>query len=81
MMVESWTSDNASRHWTGDGGPLAPRSAGGADVIVVDNPQMPSLVSLAKKMDPDRPVIFRSHIQIRSDLVRRHRTNAAEVWE
>jgi glycosyltransferase involved in cell wall biosynthesis len=80
-MVESWTSDNASRHWTGDGGPLAPRSAGGADVIVVDDPQMPSLVSLAKKLDPERPVIFRSHIQIRSDLVGRHGTNAAEVWE
>jgi glycosyltransferase involved in cell wall biosynthesis len=81
MMVESWTSENAARHWTKAGGPLAPRSAGGADVIVVDDPQMPSLVSLAKRLDPERPVIFRSHIQIRSDLVGRRGSNAAAVWE
>jgi hypothetical protein len=80
MAVESWTSENAARHWITAGGPLATRSAGGADVIVVDDPQMPSLGSLAKRLDPERPVVFRSHIQIRSDLGR-HGSNTAAVWE
>lgn len=30
---------------------------------------MPDIVPLAKEIDPNRPVLFRSHIQIRSDLV------------
>lgn len=64
-----------------DGGPLAARSHGGADVIIVDDPQMPSLVSLAKEMDPTRPVVFRSHIQIRSDLIEQRGSHAAAVWD
>lgn len=64
-----------------DGGSLAPRSKGGADVIIVDDPQMPSLVTLSKKVDPERPVIFRSHIQVRSDLVDKSGTPASQVWD
>lgn len=67
--LAEWTERNAQRHWLKKGGPLAAVRDGGADLVVIDDPQMPSLVPLAKKADPDRPVIFRSHIQIRSDLV------------
>lgn len=41
---------------------------------------MPSLVSIAKKQEPTRPVIYRSHIQIRSDLADTPGTPASEVW-
>ncbi len=35
----------------------------------IDDPQMPGLIPLIKKLTPERPVLYRSHIQIRSDLV------------
>jgi hypothetical protein len=59
---------------------LAP-SEGGADVVVVDDPQMPGLIPIAKKLAPHRPVIFRSHIHIRSDLVAIPESPQAEAWE
>jgi glycosyltransferase involved in cell wall biosynthesis len=62
------------------GGPLAARSKGGAHVIVIDDPQMPKLVDIAKQNDPDRPVIFRSHIQVRADRANDQTTNTARVW-
>jgi len=67
--LNRWTSTNAERYWTRPHGPLSARNHGGADFVVVDDPQLPGLVRIAKEHDPDRPVIFRSHIQIRSDLV------------
>jgi alpha,alpha-trehalose phosphorylase (configuration-retaining) len=42
---------------------------------------MPTLVPLIKKVTPDRPVIFRSHIQIRADLAAQDGTPQKEVWE
>lgn len=79
-IVDAWGIDNAERFWTKEGGPLAPRSKGGAGVIVVDDPQMPILVSIAKRLDPDRPVVFRSHIQMRSDLIAHKDSEAHKVW-
>lgn len=55
-------------------------SEGGADFIIVDDPQMPTLIQIAKQIAPDRPVIFRSHIQIRSDLVDTPGSPQAEAW-
>ncbi|KAF2203443.1 glycosyltransferase family 4 protein [Delitschia confertaspora ATCC 74209] len=79
-ILDDWALDNAERYWISEGGPLAPRSQGGADVIIVDDPQMPSLVQIAKKLDPDRPVIFRSHIQVRADLADQEGSPTSEVW-
>lgn len=80
-LISEWIHDNATRYWFGRGGPLRSRSEGGADVIVIDDPQMPSLIPLAKQADPERPVIFRSHIQIRSDLAATPGTPQAETWD
>lgn len=70
--IKSWIIDNAERYWLKDNGPLKAPSEGGADVIIVDDPQMPQLIPMAKKEDPNRPVIFRSHIEVRDDLVQVH---------
>ncbi|KAJ5666494.1 uncharacterized protein N7477_008942 [Penicillium maclennaniae] len=67
--------------WFQKNGPLMPPWEGGADVIVVDDPQLPWLIPLIKERTPDRPVIFRSHIQIRGDLVDTPGTPQAESWE
>ncbi|GFF43565.1 trehalose phosphorylase [Aspergillus udagawae] len=78
--VTDWIQENAKRYWLIPGGPLRPPSEGGADVIIIDDPQMPALIPIAKEMAPDRPVIFRSHIQIRSDLIAKPDTPQAEAW-
>ncbi|KAI5300911.1 hypothetical protein KEM55_004016 [Ascosphaera atra] len=79
--VEDWIVRNAQRYWVQDGGPLAAPEKGGADVVIIDDPQMPGLIPLIKKVTPHRPVIYRSHIQIRSDLVAEKGSPQAEVWD
>ncbi|EKG18585.1 Glycosyl transferase family 1 [Macrophomina phaseolina MS6] len=81
VILDEWCQHNADRFWLPTGGPLAPRAQGGADVIVVDDPQMPALVEMSKKVDPGRPVIFRNHIQVRSDLADQAGTPTSEVWD
>lgn len=80
-VLTDWIEDNARRYWTRKGGPLCRPSEGGADVIIIDDPQMPSLIPIAKTADPNRPVIYRSHIQMRSDLISTPGSPQAEVWD
>jgi glycosyltransferase involved in cell wall biosynthesis len=80
-LLEDWAQQNALRFWLSEGGPLRARSEGGADVIIIDDPQMPGLVTAAKQQDPSRPVVYRSHIQIRSDLANEQGSPASEVWD
>ncbi|KAJ5496566.1 hypothetical protein N7463_008553 [Penicillium fimorum] len=79
-QVTDWIHENADRYWLTKGGPLDHPSSGGADVIIIDDPQMPALIPLAKKMDPERPVIFRSHIEIRTDLISQPGSPQEEAW-
>ena len=67
--ISDWITENAERYWLQENGPLRPRTKGGADVIIVDDPQMPQLISIAKEQDEQRPILFRSHIEVRDDLV------------
>lgn len=41
---------------------------------------MAPLIPIAKRAAPDRPVIFRSHIHIRSDLIATPGTPQEEAW-
>ncbi|KAH1473069.1 hypothetical protein KXX06_006272, partial [Aspergillus fumigatus] len=61
-------SVNSERAWSCPGGPLNHPSSSGAHIVVVDDPQLLALIPIAKETAPDRPVIFRNHIQIRGDL-------------
>jgi len=79
--IKDWVKVNSERYWLKDNGPLAARSDGGADIIIVDDPQMPELIPLAKQADPDRPVIFRCHIEVRDDLVQKEGSAAQQVWQ
>ena len=78
--IKDWVKYNAERYWLAQGGPLLAPSKGGADVIIVDDPQMPEIIPLAKEADPNRPVIFRSHIEVRDDLVQEDGSAAQHVW-
>jgi hypothetical protein len=77
-QMNHWIGYNAARYWLSEGGPLA---AGGADVVVVDDPQMPGLIPLIKEARPNVPIIYRSHIEIRSDLAEKEGSPQKEVWD
>jgi glycosyltransferase involved in cell wall biosynthesis len=72
-----WITYNANRYWLSEGGPLA---AGGADVIFIDDPQMPGLIPLIRKVRPEVPILYRSHIEVRSDLIHQEGSPQSEVW-
>ncbi|PCH38476.1 glycosyltransferase family 4 protein [Wolfiporia cocos MD-104 SS10] len=74
---DQWILKNGLR-WTAEGGPLA---KGGVDIAFVDDPQMPGLIPLIKRVRPDMPIIYRSHIEIRSDLVNVKGSPQHEVWQ
>lgn len=76
-QFDAWILKNGLR-WTAEGGPLAP---GGVDIAFIDDPQMPGLIPLIKKVRPDLPIVYRSHIEIRSDLVHQKGSPQEEVWE
>ncbi|PNP84967.1 hypothetical protein FNYG_01664 [Fusarium nygamai] len=79
--VIHWITENAYRYWLSESGPLRPAEEGGVHIIIIDDPQMPGLIPLIKRFTPDRPVLYRSHIQIRSDLVANAGSAQADVWE
>lgn len=79
--IIDWITENANRYWFSEGGPLRPPDEGGADVVVIDDPQMPGLIPLIKNATPGRPVLYRSHIQIRSDLVAVPGSPHADIWD
>jgi alpha,alpha-trehalose phosphorylase (configuration-retaining) len=81
QAIDEWILENAERYWLTEGGPLAPPAKGGADVIIVDDPQMPGIIPLVKKTTPDRPVVYRSHIELRSDLISKEGTSQSDVWQ
>ncbi|KAF5327802.1 hypothetical protein D9619_004710 [Psilocybe cf. subviscida] len=73
---DAWILKNGLR-WTAEGGPLAP---GGLDIAFIDDPQMPGLIPLIKKLRPEMPIVYRSHIEIRSDLIEIPGSPQEEVW-
>ncbi|KAH7107431.1 trehalose phosphorylase [Auriculariales sp. MPI-PUGE-AT-0066] len=75
---DEWIQKNATRYWFAPGGPLA---EGGVDVAFVDDPQMPGMIPLIKKFRPNLPIIYRSHIEIRSDLAHAVGSPQNEVWQ
>lgn len=42
---------------------------------------MPGLIPLIKKIRPELPIVYRSHIEIRSDLVHNPGSPQEEVWK
>ncbi|KZT44118.1 trehalose phosphorylase [Sistotremastrum suecicum HHB10207 ss-3] len=76
-IFDAWIQKNGTR-WLAEGGPLAP---GGVDIAFIDDPQMPGLIPMIRKARPELPIIYRSHIEIRSDLTSIKGSPQSEVWE
>ncbi len=51
-----------------------------AKVIVIDDPQPSGLVPYIKKENPEAKIIYRSHIQIEADLVKKEGTIQNKTW-
>ncbi|KAL5088682.1 hypothetical protein Trisim1_006370 [Trichoderma cf. simile WF8] len=79
--IVDWITDNGKRYWFSNDGPLCKPEKGGADVIIIDDPQMPCLIPQIKKLTPSRPVFYRSHIQIRTDLIKVAGSPQADIWD
>ncbi|KAL3455586.1 hypothetical protein BJX64DRAFT_272094 [Aspergillus heterothallicus] len=62
LHILEWVYKTAQRYWLTKGGPLNPRSEGGADVIIIRDAILSSLALIAKQSDPRRPVIFENHL-------------------
>ncbi|WP_425492142.1 hypothetical protein, partial [Novilysobacter selenitireducens] len=60
---------------------MFPKAPGGADVIFIDDPQMPGLIPLIRKVRPEVPILYRSHIEVRSDLIHQEGSPQSEVWD
>ncbi|GAA5840511.1 hypothetical protein JCM5353_006572 [Sporobolomyces roseus] len=51
------------------------------DVIVIDDPQLSALIPIIRKVSPRTKIIYRSHIQIRSDLIDRGVEQQTRTWD
>ncbi|WVQ75698.1 hypothetical protein IAR50_005328 [Cryptococcus sp. DSM 104548] len=69
---ELWTEQNYETFWSS--------GALDASVIVIDDPQLTALIPIIRKYRPDAKIIFRSHIQIQSDLTDDPSTVQARTW-
>ncbi|KAF3043821.1 hypothetical protein E8E12_010581 [Didymella heteroderae] len=79
-ILDQWCKQNSEQFWISKGDPLAPRSRGGADLVVVGDVQMASLVRIAKQQDPTRPVVFNCQVQINADLTDQVGTAPFKLW-
>ncbi|KAG2219939.1 hypothetical protein INT45_010453 [Circinella minor] len=74
-----WTEDNATRFFLEEKGPIKK-----SDIFIIDDPQVTGLIPHIRKhaKNPNVPIIFRSHIELRADLLRMYPTGReAKTWE
>ncbi|CAJ0645278.1 607_t:CDS:2 [Entrophospora sp. SA101] len=72
----TWSNTNAERFWSDDKGPIKI-----SDVIIIDDPQVCGIIPHIKKNNPTCKIIYRSHIEICADLIRKNPNGPqAETW-
>ncbi|KAJ3290525.1 hypothetical protein HK104_006703 [Borealophlyctis nickersoniae] len=73
QIYEEWCEDNVERYWAD--GPIVE-----SDVIVIDDPQPSGIIPYIKRLNPKCKIIYRSHIEVRADLVADPTTEQHRVW-
>ncbi|KAJ8663429.1 hypothetical protein O0I10_000668 [Lichtheimia ornata] len=72
-----WSTENVERYWLDEDGPIR-----NSDIIIVDDPQVTGIIPHIKRHAPNARIIFRSHIEIRADLIREHPNGReAQSWK
>ncbi len=72
---EAWTLANWEAFWKHTG------IFGDGRLVVIDDPQLTALIPLIKEKNPTAKIIFRSHIQIQSNLTDKPGTTQHEVFQ
>ncbi|KAK9763260.1 hypothetical protein K7432_010233 [Basidiobolus ranarum] len=73
-VYRNWIKTNADR-WSVEDGPFRH-----SDVIIIDDPQVSGLVPYIRQINPKCKIIYRSHIEVRADLVADESSPQAETW-
>jgi len=74
-LWENWCEQNMEQFWKE---PLKQSS-----LIIIDDPQLCRLIPLIRKLNPGCPVLYRSHIEINSELIEKLRPRGLSfrVWD
>lgn len=78
-LFETWTKWNFDKYWSHPVNGFS--RAIDADVIVIDDPQLTALIPIIREENPRAKIIYRSHIEVRSDLVDAGKSPQKDVWE
>ncbi|KAJ1660349.1 hypothetical protein IWQ61_000719 [Dispira simplex] len=70
-----WCDMNFERYWMTEKGPIR-----NSDIIVMDDPQLAGIIPRIKQANPECKVVYRSHIEIRSDLVAQEGSPQHITW-
>jgi len=68
---KEWSESNVTENWN---------ETLNADVIVIDDPQPSGMIHLLKQKNPNSKFIYRSHTQLRSDLIDQKGTVQYDTW-
>ncbi|GAA5936386.1 hypothetical protein JCM10213_000304 [Rhodosporidiobolus nylandii] len=75
-LFEAWTKSNYQRFWSGEDSPFRR-----LDIAVIDDPQLMALIPRIRREWPRTKIIFRSHIQIRADLIDKGEEQICKTWD
>ena len=69
-----WCDTNVKTYWKD--GPVT-----SASVVVIDDPQPCGIIPIIKEVNPQATLVYRSHIELRSDLIACEGSETHQVWE
>ncbi|KPV77781.1 glycosyltransferase family 4 protein [Rhodotorula graminis WP1] len=75
-LFEAWTAHNYELYWAGEDSPLKR-----LDIAVIDDPQLTALIPIIRRVSPRTKIVFRSHIQIRADLIDKGDKQIKATWD
>lgn len=75
-LYEKWCQSNMHNYWNDEDSPVNK-----ADVIVLDDPQPSGMIPALKISNPTATIVYRSHIELRTDLMRKKHSIQSIVWK
>ncbi|CEQ42011.1 SPOSA6832_03785 [Sporobolomyces salmonicolor] len=75
-LFESWTDFNFKRFWADEDSPIRR-----LDIAIIDDPQLTALIPIIRRESPRTKIVFRSHIQIRADLIDKGEPQQKKTWD